>query len=161
MVSHPTSLHHNPGASPRRSRSYRSGCADDPVAAGALRGVERLVGAIDQRLERRRVLGKPRDADADRLREELVIRADGMDLDELLEPLRDRHRLLDAGFNQEQDEFLAAVARDEIDFAQVTLELLRDVPEHDIPDEMAVRVILLFEVVEIGHQDGAREPMAR
>ena len=60
--------------------------------------------------------------------------------------------LLDAGFRHEDDEFVAAVTRDDIGAAAILFENVADALQDDVAFQVAVEIVDEFEAVEV-HQD--------
>jgi hypothetical protein len=72
------------------------------------------------------------------------------------DPVGDAQCLLGAGLGEDQRELLAAEACGHVVLAQLGAEDVRDPRDHGVTREMAVRVVDVAEVVEVGHHDRHR-----
>ena len=70
--------------------------------------------------------------------------------------LGDRRAGLEIGARKHRDQFLAAVAGCEIDFANTFLQDLGDQPKHLVADLMAVIVVEFLEVIDVDQEDAER-----
>ncbi len=68
---------------------------------------------------------------------------------------------LDVGLGQDQHEFLAAVAADQVAGAEVLGDRLGDVAQDDVARGVAVRVVDHLEVVDVDERDAQRSLVAR
>ncbi len=109
------------------------------VAAERLGRVHRRIGVADEGLHPELLSGPADDADRDRHRQVLVaLDAEPQALDELAQLLAQRRAFLDVGLGQDQHEFLAAVAADEVARAEVLGDRLGDAAEDDVAGRVAV-----------------------
>ena len=132
----------------------RSG-GDDPVAAGALGPVERLVGLGDQLVDR--LVGTAGDRDPDR-------DADRVDAEalEVERPDGDAHALADVERDvgrrvaQQDDELLAAVAGRHVVLADGRDDRAADRAQDLVAGRVTVRVVEDLELVDVDHQHADR-----
>src|SRR3954468_8949667 len=113
------------------------------VASTGLRAVQRFVGADEQ------VLGgvdtsawKGGKADAHRQMDRLFhAHVECLRLDPLTYALGEHRRTVGLRLQKNADEFLAAVARDDVDFAHRLLEQCAKLSQHAVAGEMPRRVV--------------------
>src|ERR1051325_9548097 len=127
-------------------RSMRGDRADhDPVTAGLFRPVQTHVGQLDELLE---TLTAGRVGDAEARSEggmtELGVGERGS------YALQDAHRPLRVELGHGDDELFASPAGDQIDVPEHALNRLREESESPVAGFMAVLVVELLEVVEVG-----------
>ena len=126
---------------------------DRAVAPELLRGVERLVGRLQQRRRGRAVRRVRRDAERDREREDVR----GEVLPDLRpDPLGQHVALVLVGLRQHERELLAAHAADAVDAAHARGQCLAQQLERSVPRLMAEPVVQHLEPVEVADQDGQR-----
>ena len=82
-------------------------------------------------------------------------------LDEVAQLLAERRALLDVGLGQDEHEFLAAVAADEVARAKVLGDRLGDPAQDDVAGGVAVGVVDRLEVVDVDEGDAQRALVAR
>ena len=133
------------------------------VATIALRGIERAVGGVDQPLQGMRLVrraGADGHADRHRNRHLRVVRRrpHGRLGDHPAQPFGGGRGGVEIGGGHGDQEFLAAVAHQEIDFAHIGLEPPRRLDQHLVADVVAEGVVDAFEPVEI--QQHQRERLA-
>ena len=123
----------------------------DPVLARALRGVECLVGGLDQVVRGgRHVLGQGGDAEARRHATTVgeLVRGEHVADSVGVEP-----RARFGRFHQEDGELVAAVAADDVDAARVPQENLRHAPKRLVARSVPELVVDRLEGVEIEQHD--------
>ena len=81
-------------------------------------------------------------------------------LDELAQLLAQRRAFLDVGLGQDQHEFLAAVAADQVAGAEVFGDGLGDAAQDRVAGGVAIRVVDRLEVVDVDERDAQRSPVA-
>ena len=69
-------------------------------------------------------------------------------------------RVFKRRFGEQDDKFLAAEARDDIRFAQRAAQAVRQAHQHQIADGVTVRVVDVFEVVGVNHEQAERMVIA-
>src|SRR3954452_2777428 len=132
--------------------------ADHLVAAGGLGGVQRLVGAADQRLAGL-VAAPRRPAEARRDAElEQAVDVDGHLGDRRAQALADDGRVGRVG--QQQQELLVAPARRDVLLAQAGGEAPRDLAQHRVAGGVAVGVVDGLEAVDVDQHGRQRAAMA-
>ena len=103
------------------------------VAAERLGGVHRAIRVADERLEPECRPGPAGDADRDGDREGgVAFDLEGELLDERPQLFRQDRGLLDVGLGQDEHEFLAAVAADEVARPEVRLDRLGDASQDEV-----------------------------
>jgi hypothetical protein len=133
-----------------------------PVSAAVLRGVQCLVRVIDQGGGILPRLGKGRDADADRDAAELLSLAawEWVLRDHLAQDLSIPERSRAARFRNEKYELLAAIARGESLSAGTLMQQRSERAQQVVAGEVAVRVVVVLEVVDIEEQERELAAMA-
>ena len=90
----------------------------------------------------------------------VALDAEALALDELAQLLAQRRAFLDVGLGQDQHEFLAAVAADQVAGAEVLGDRLGDAAQDDVARGVAVRVVDGLEVVDVDERDAQRPLVA-
>ena len=160
---------HRPGAPEVGDR-----CARDPgvlvglledvglVAPERLGRIHRGVRVADEVLHPELLPGPTDDADRDRDRQRgIALDAEALPLDELAQLLAQRRAFLDVGLGEDEHEFLAAVAADEVARPEVLGDGLGDPAQDDVAGGVAVRVVDRLEVVDVDEGDAQRSLVAR
>ena len=127
----------------------------DTVAAAILGGIERAIGAGERDVRQFRVARRADgDADAEGHAHRLagVQRGERAGPDRAAQPLGGAQRDLFIRIGHRDEKFLAADARDEVGGPEVLGEPVGDRHQNRIPDRVAVYVVDLFEMIEIGEQ---------
>ena len=137
------------------SRSFHVGDAD-LVASTLLGGVQRLVGAVDELREQRRLTGRC-ESDADR---ELQPTGESGGRDLGANALSQCACPGLGGLVEDERELLASVTSAHVGFARTGFQDLGQLCEHGIAVQMSVRVIDLLEVVEVDHEKRDRVVVA-
>ena len=137
-------------------RLQRLGVELEPIAAQTLGAIEREIGVDEQPLPVDRAAEGAGDADA-HAEAALVAFVEDRLAGALDHPARKRVEAGHAGVGMaDDDEFVAAGARDEIAFAQIAADDLGGVDQHRVARGMAERVVDLLEAVEIDLQQARR-----
>ena len=147
-----------PGSGPRPLRRIGDGDAGDPVLAGALAGVHRLVGADHQLVRGSAVAREADDADRQgwvRARRRLV---DGHAADATPDLLGQDERAGRIGLGQEHDELVAAVSGGGVDLADAVGDHLADTAQDPVAVMVAEPVVDRLQVVEVHHQQAEPTP---
>ena len=76
------------------------------------------------------------------------------------ESFRDNEGLIQAGFRQEGNEFLASVPGEEIDLAESGLSYLSHLSEDLVAYVVTIRIIYCLEAIEIDHQKSETPPVS-
>src|SRR5438309_832150 len=143
------------GLWPRRARLGRRTLhvGDADLVATALLGrIERLVRAVDQLCEQRRVVGR-RDADADgELQSARKSRSGNLRANAFRKGVCARFSRL----VEDQRELLPAVPRANVGLAGAGDQDLGQFRQHRIAVQVPIRVVDLFEVVDVDHQERDR-----
>ena len=132
----------------------------DPVAAGVLGAIERVIGLREQRREVENGVMAYHDADAHRRGHRPafdIARSGGKARADVL---ADRHGALASRIEQEGCEFLVAEA-EEIHAAHAATRLLGENFQHAIADRMTEAVVDRFEVVEVERHHRNRPRISR
>ncbi|MNS69235.1 hypothetical protein D3C72_1025410 [compost metagenome] len=132
------------------------------IAPQLLALVQALVGDVDQRLglERARRVAGHADAGGDG-EGRLALAPERVALDVAANALGDDQRGLGRGLGQHHRELLAAVTRDEIGLAGALLQHAGDALQHLIPEQVAVGVVELLEVVHVEQDQAGAVAVAR
>ena len=116
-----------------------------------LGGVERVVSALQQALQRIVPLAGHRDADADRDRQRvaLSLQGEGPVGHRDAQTLGDEHRLAEAGLGHYHDKLLAAQATDQVDAAHLAHRALGEFAQDLVAGRVAMTVIDLLEMIDV------------
>ena len=131
--------------------------SDGAVSPATLGGVERLVRLVEQRLRIRRLQLDCADPQAGG---DVNPAGGGLGLDPVAEPFGRLRGALEVHLGQQDAEFFAAVAADDVRLPCQVLEQLGDVPQHLVADAMPVPVVDPLEVVDVDHDAGERVVVA-
>ena len=141
-------------AQPRLLAHQARGIGDEAGACGLARLVQRLLGALQQRLRASRLTRRHRPAEPHRGRERPRRGRDRRDGDGLRHaPRRDDH-LLTVTEIEDRDEAVARLARDKIRGAQIVLEKTRETRDQLVGDIIAVLAVDQPEIVDGGRHGG-------
>jgi hypothetical protein len=132
--------------------SARQHIAADAVAARALGFVERQIRLLDELLDARRRVMADAGADADGDRNARAGRGDDVLGDELAQPLAGRDRAVEGCLRQNQREFLAAQAPDDVGSALLLLQDVGDRLDDLVAGVVAVSVVDPLEEVDVAHE---------
>jgi hypothetical protein len=125
----------------------------DLVAAGLFGGVHGFVGAGDELFVGEAFpVGGDADADGDLAAGLAVLAAEAVVFDSLPQALGDFAGFVDVGVAHDDEEFLAAEAADGVVAADVAGEDGGEFGEEDVADDVAVAVVVFFEVVDVDHE---------
>ena len=127
------------------------------VPAKRLGRVHRRVRVTNQRLHAELLSDAADDADRDRDRElGIAVHGKRLALDERSELLAEDRALLDVRLGEDQHEFFAAIAADDVAGAQMAREDLGDAPEHLVTAFVPVVVVDQLEMVDVDERDAQR-----
>ena len=131
------------------------------VAPERLGRIHRRVRIAHERLHPELQASAAGDPDRDRHRQ-LGVALDGepLALDELAQLLAQRRAFLDVGLGQDQHEFLAAVASDQVAGTEVFGDGLGDAAQDRVTCGVAIRVVDRLEVVDVDERDAERTAIA-
>src|SRR6185437_7789034 len=105
-----------------------------------------------------------RDADGDRDGHALgsagTVRVDGQVGDVRTDPFGDPERVYGSGLRKQHHELLTAEPAGEVIVAKYLGDRGRDLPEHIVAEQVAVRVVDLLEPVKVEQRHGERRPGA-
>ena len=130
---------------------------DDAVAPAILRGIKRVINALQQGFEGIFGLAGNRETNADRDRQ-LVAGPDeeGLVGDRQAEPVGDDRRAAEICLGHHDDKFLATQAADQIDAAHIVQRALGELAQYIVAREMPIAVVDLLEMVDVEHHDSGR-----
>ena len=131
------------------------------VAPERLGRIHRRVRIAHERLHPELQAGAAGDPDRDRHRQlGVALDREPLALDELAQLLAQRRAFLDVGLGQDQHEFLAAVASDQVAGAEVFGDGLGDAAQDRVTCGVAIRVVDRLEVVDVDERDAERSSVA-
>src|SRR5689334_21862557 len=145
-----------------RTPDAKSARGGDPVAAGALGAVDRLVGAREEALQRELRADRGRGADADGHLHggDVLPHLDRVRLDLRANALGRHQRLVGGHFRLQHEELLAAEARDQVDGAHAREQQRGERLQARVPREVPVAVVDRLEMVDVDHEERERRARA-